>query len=92
VTDQAPERVSKPGLSKDPASELVLNRIRREMAGQRLTAAGLASRMNHEHYAGPVPDVWVQRRIQGRIKLTFDDVQWIAAALEVPMSSLLEDL
>jgi hypothetical protein len=93
VTDQEPERVDKPGTAGgDLASTAVLNRIRSAMAYQRISAGRLAARMNHEHYAGPIPEVWVHRRMQGRVKLTFDDVQWIAAALEVPMSSLLEDL
>lgn len=65
-------------------SELVADEIRAEMSRRRITQSILADRL-HEH------PTWVSRRLTGRrIPLSLDDVERIAAVLDVSPQSLFD--
>lgn len=59
-----------------------------------LTPTDLAGRLapETEHPATPIDPRYVLRRVNGQVPLTVDDVQWFAAALNIPMGDLLAGL
>lgn len=62
-------------------SEKVAAEIRAEMGRQRLTGRGLEAQLGWPH-------TYLTRRLRGQVSFNLDDVEVIAAALEVPVTSL----
>ncbi len=67
---------SSEGLARRVAAE-----IRAEMARQRITQVELANRLTR---AQP----WVSRRVSGHVPLALDELEQIAAVLDVPLAQL----
>lgn len=76
------------------AGQAVATAIRAELARQNLTSADLAARLiaDPQHPRTYMDPRYVRRRVTGAIPLTVDDVQWFAAALNIPMADLLAGL
>lgn len=55
--------------------------IRAAMATQKVSATALAGQLGCSAR-------WLQRRVSGEAELTLNDVEWIAAGLDVPLSTL----
>lgn len=51
------------------------------MATQKVSATALAGQLGCSAR-------WLQRRVSGEAELTLNDVEWIAAGLDVPLSTL----
>ena len=76
------------------AGQAVATALRAELARQMLTPTDLAGRLvpDPDHSRTTIDPRYVLRRVNGQIPLTIDDVQWFAAALNIPMGDLLAGL
>ena len=63
-------------------AERVAAEIRAEMGRQQVRYVRLAERLGEN-------EVWVSRKVRGRTPLTINDLERIAAALDVPVSDLI---
>jgi transcriptional regulator with XRE-family HTH domain len=65
-------------------TERVVLSIRMEMLRQDIATAELAERLNKEY-------LWLHRRLKGITPFLLEDVQRVADALNVPMTSLIQE-
>ena len=63
-------------------SDLVVTEIRAELGRRRITGRELSTRLGK-------PQAWASRRLTGTVVLTVDDLSRIAAAIDIPVHSLL---
>lgn len=67
-----------------PLSDHVIGEILAQMGRRRINKAELSRRLN-------VLEVWVGRRLNGRVPISLDDLQRIADVLDVPAGQLMPD-
>jgi transcriptional regulator with XRE-family HTH domain len=68
-----------------PLAETVPAQLRVELARQDVTTAALARRLN-------VSQMWVYRRLRGKVPITLEDLDRFTAELDIEPTSLLSGL
>ena len=65
-------------------SQATAANLRAELARQRISGRELARRLHK-------PPMWTQRRLAGTLAITLDDLALICGALDIPMTSVIEN-